>query len=271
MALTIENLDTLFVPNAPVMLDPSIPVDRRQKYWNGYAPSYDKLFLGLNHLWRHYYSHLEPVIRERADFADPLLETGVGTAVVAEWVLDSFPEARVVGTDLSSAFLQRGHDRLQKRPEVRDRLALIQSDFTKRWPTPSKSVKIHYSNMAEQYVDLDGQQVAWEESARTLKPDGVKVGMTLLPGFDFVRAVVVSAARLRDSGKEVEAKEFEDAMMPVAQYFTAEYQAGRMYLPSVDELQRMRTNAGFRDLKIIGEYANPQTKATQGLIYTGIL
>ncbi len=117
--------------------------------------------------------------RLRRDRPGSVLDLGCGTGQLTERLVREFPDARVVGLDLSVGMLDEAADRLDTRPAAR----LVCADAER---LPLGPASFDAVVCTESFHWYDDQGLALREIARVLRPGG--------------RLIIVSIATLTEAG-----------------------------------------------------------------------
>jgi tRNA (cmo5U34)-methyltransferase len=132
-------------------------------------------------------SALVAVVWHSIDRPRFILDLGVGTGALAERMLQAFPEARVVGIDLVSDFIEQARDRLQR---FENRADLVCADVTAT--TLPDDCDVVVSSFVFHHLEDDAKRDLCRRIHAALRPGG------LLVNLDFVDSASPPCSRLFD-------------------------------------------------------------------------
>lgn len=97
-----------------------------------------------------------------------VLELGIGTGTIAAEFLEGYPNARLIGVDISSKMIEQSRRKLD---QYKSRIELVQADF--RTLPPMGQIDLVYSILTVHHVPYEGKEALFKKICTILRPDGV--------------------------------------------------------------------------------------------------
>jgi tRNA (cmo5U34)-methyltransferase len=174
-----------------------------------------------------------------------VLDLGVGSGVTSAYILDAFPDARVIGIDLFDQMLGLARHRLER---FADRMTFVSSDNTEFLRTSGRQVDAIVSAFCIHHLDEEGKRNLFNAAWRCLRPGGV---FLMLDWTTFL------SPHLRSASRDHTLAHLEANVSDAAYREKWAYHWNNINIPSpADEMIRWMSEAGlaaetvFRDLEI---------------------
>ncbi|VVB63486.1 tRNA (cmo5U34)-methyltransferase [uncultured archaeon] len=96
------------------------------------------------------------------------LDLGIGTGTIAAEFLERYPNARLIGVDVSSKMIEQSRRKLD---QYKSRIELVQADF--RTLPPMGQIDLVYSILTVHHVPCEDKEALFRKICTILRPDGV--------------------------------------------------------------------------------------------------
>ena len=122
-----------------------------------------------------FYGTVVNMISRKRNIAINILELGTGTGMLTEMMLSSYPQAKIVGIDLTDEMLSQAEKKLKK---FKNRLTLKRGDFSStsfgnNFDTVISSLSIHH-------LTPDGKKMLYKKIYNSLKKGGIFINADMV-------------------------------------------------------------------------------------------
>ncbi len=224
-------------------------LDPRPQLWAGWAPNYSKL-LALREIDQTWQSFVDLVPKSSESFTH--LDAGCGNGEIIARLMRRMPYTHIVGADLSREFLEETQRRIATSlTEAMGKVALHRVDLTQPLPFPEKTFRSATMNLVFQYLSSQEQEATVSNVGEVLEDGGKFYLSTFTQGHTFRQLVPGLLARevFRGNISGV------IGILPyigIPRQFDRLRRDGVMNHPSVDDLNRMHKEAGFKNFEVAG-------------------
>ena len=224
----------------------SLATDSRFQLWEDYAPKYQRM-LGLR-CTQAAWNIMKRLLSERDNGI--VLDGGCGNGEMLEVLVRKSHGTQVIGADFSPSFLLEAQKRIAgSLSEYQHRISLWKVDLSKPLPWSNNTFDLCVLNFVIQYLSGQEQPRTLAEICRVMKKGGVLFLSTFVEGADFGSVV------RRNIPKELVTNPLALikglTIVPITRRFDAFRQIGKMYNPTLEELNSWHIGAGFSHFQVL--------------------